>query len=81
MPNGDYFIIGIYGLSPTFCESFRPTVHFFSSAEAFKDEVLRTPACVYGLTADIDVVAFTHRYALFATFAVCWIGYSRHSLR
>ena len=84
MPNGDYFIICIYGLSPTFCASFRPIVHFLSSAEASKDDVLRTPACVYGLTLEVDVIAFTHRYVRyslpspFPALATRYISYSLH---
>ena len=60
MPNGDYFIIDIYGLFPTSCASFRPVSHF--SAEVFEDEYRVLPLCIYGLSPEITVVAFTDHY-------------------
>ena len=69
MPNGDYFIIGIYGLFPTICASVRPVVHFLFSAEAFEDKHHVLPLRVYGLSLEINVVAFTD----------CYLRYSLHS--
>ena len=62
MPNGDYFIIGNYGLFPTSCASFRPALHFLFSAEVFDDEYRVLPLRVYELSPEINVVAFTDHY-------------------
>ena len=61
MPNGDFSIIGIYGLFPTFCASFRPALHFLL-AEVCEDEYHVVPLRVYGLSPKINVVAFTDCY-------------------